>query len=144
MLTRNGTTQDTQRDPVPPPRKTDVKAAQDSMTDHSWDLLVLAKRWWHTPLIPAHGRQRQQISLSLRPAWSTQQVPGYTEKPCCKKPLHQLPPPGYLSWLPSVMDYRYQSISQVTPLLPNLPFGHGVSSSIIIQAKANSYQNSEV
>ena len=27
--------------------------------------------WWHTPLIPALGRQRQMISVSLRLDWST-------------------------------------------------------------------------
>jgi hypothetical protein len=33
--------------------------------------------WWHTPLIPELGRQREAGgSLSSRPAWSTKWVPG--------------------------------------------------------------------
>ena len=36
---------------------------------------------WHTPIIPALGRQRQVSEFT---AWSTQQVPGQPEKPCLK------------------------------------------------------------
>ena len=38
--------------------------------------LPLAGQWWHAPLISAFGRQRQADLLSLRPAWSTEWVPG--------------------------------------------------------------------
>jgi hypothetical protein len=42
------------------------------------------------PFIPStFGRQRQAISVSFRPAWSTQGILGqqdYTEKPCLEKP----------------------------------------------------------
>jgi len=35
------------------------------------------KQWWYTALIPALRKQKQAwISVSLRPAWSTEQVPG--------------------------------------------------------------------
>jgi hypothetical protein len=37
---------------------------------------MLVGQWWHTPLIPVLGRQRQVEFLSSRPAWSTEWVPG--------------------------------------------------------------------
>jgi hypothetical protein len=48
----------------------------------------LARQWWHTPVIPAIGRQSGGF-LSSRPAWSTnefQDSQGYTEKPCLGPP----------------------------------------------------------
>ena len=37
--------------------------------------------WWYTTLIPAVGRQRQVgVSVSLRPAWSRELVPGQPPK----------------------------------------------------------------
>ena len=42
-----------------------------------YEVEVSIGQWWHTPLIPALGRQRQaRWPLSLRSAWSTEQVPG--------------------------------------------------------------------
>ena len=36
-----------------------------------------SQAWWHTPLIPALGRQRQvDYEFSSRPAWFTRWVPG--------------------------------------------------------------------
>ena len=51
---------------------------------------VLAGQWWHTPLIPALGRQRQADLCDLsRPAWSTRASSRTgskaTEKPCLEK-----------------------------------------------------------
>jgi hypothetical protein len=48
--------------------------------------------WWHTPLIPALGRQRQvdfwvQGQPSLQSEFQDSQ--GYTEKPCLEKPKNQ-------------------------------------------------------
>ena len=47
-------------------------------------------RWWHTPLIPALGRQRQWISVSSRPAWFTRASSRTGSKtivkPCLEKP----------------------------------------------------------
>jgi hypothetical protein len=45
------------------------------------------RQWWHMPLAPALGRQRQVDLLSLRSAWSTefQDNKSYTEKPYLEK-----------------------------------------------------------
>lgn len=32
--------------------------------------------WWHMPLIPTLRKRAGQISVSKRPAWSIEQVPG--------------------------------------------------------------------
>jgi hypothetical protein len=37
---------------------------------------IKARWWWHTPLIPALGRQEQADFLSLQPAWSPELFPG--------------------------------------------------------------------
>jgi hypothetical protein len=45
--------------------------------------------WWHTPLIPALGRQRQEdFWVQGQPGLQSelQESQGYTEKPCLKKP----------------------------------------------------------
>jgi hypothetical protein len=49
---------------------------------------ILSRAWWHTPLIPALGRQRQvdfwvRGQLGLQSEFQDSQ--GYTEKPCLKK-----------------------------------------------------------
>jgi hypothetical protein len=36
----------------------------------------LARQWWRTPLIPARWEAEAGRFLSLRPAWSTERVPG--------------------------------------------------------------------
>jgi len=41
--------------------------------------LILAGQWWHTQ-VPALRRQRQEDSMSSRPACSTKQVLGQSEK----------------------------------------------------------------
>ena len=43
-----------------------------------------AVQWWHTPLIPALGRQRHAV-LWPRPAWSAEDSQDYAEKPCLEK-----------------------------------------------------------
>jgi hypothetical protein len=49
--------------------------------------LSIARQWWHRPLIPALGRQRQadfciQVQPDLQSEFQDSQ--GYTEKPCCQ------------------------------------------------------------
>ena len=36
--------------------------------------------WWRTPLIQHSGGRGRQISVSSRPAWSTELVPGQAPK----------------------------------------------------------------
>jgi hypothetical protein len=43
-----------------------------------------SQAWWHTPLIPAPGRQRQ-ANFSLVYKVEFQDSQGYTEKPCLEK-----------------------------------------------------------
>ena len=49
--------------------------------------LPSSQEWWHRPLIPALGRQRQadfciQVQPDLQSEFQDSQ--GYTEKPCCQ------------------------------------------------------------
>jgi hypothetical protein len=50
---------------------------------------ILSQAWWHTPLIPAIGRQRQaDFWVHGQPGLQSefQDSQGYTEKPCLEKP----------------------------------------------------------
>jgi hypothetical protein len=52
-------------------------------------IVVSAGWWWHTPLIPALGRQRQaDFCVRGQPGLQSefQDSQGYTEKPCLEKP----------------------------------------------------------
>jgi hypothetical protein len=43
--------------------------------------IILGQVWWHTPLIPALGRQRQvNFWIQVQPG-----LKGYTEKPCLER-----------------------------------------------------------
>ena len=49
---------------------------------------ITARCWWHTPLIPALGRQRQEdFWVRGQPGLQSefQDSQGYTEKPCLEK-----------------------------------------------------------
>jgi hypothetical protein len=49
---------------------------------------MLSRAWWHTPLIPALGRQRQEdFWVQGQPGLQSefQDSQGYTEKPCLEK-----------------------------------------------------------
>ena len=50
---------------------------------------VVAKQWWHTPLIPALGRQKQanlrEFQTSLVTRASSRTGPKATEKSCLEK-----------------------------------------------------------
>ena len=51
-----------------------------------------ARQWWHTPLIPALGRQRQvDFWVWGQPGLQSelQDSQGYTEKPCLTPPKKQ-------------------------------------------------------
>jgi hypothetical protein len=52
--------------------------------------VALCRMWWHTPLIPALGRQRQaNFWVRGQPGLQSefQDSQGYTEKTCLKKPI---------------------------------------------------------
>jgi hypothetical protein len=56
-------------------------------------VVVTARWWWRTPLIPALGRQRKaDFWVWGQPALQSefQDSHGYTEKPCLKKPKSQV------------------------------------------------------
>jgi hypothetical protein len=62
-----------------------------------------SQAWWHTPLIPALGRQRQvdfwvQGQPGLKSEFQDSQ--GYTEKPCLEKPNQTKPKKTSLSVIP--------------------------------------------
>jgi hypothetical protein len=51
-----------------------------------------SRAWWHTPVIPALGRQRQvDFWVRGQPGLQSefQDSQGYTEKPCLEKPKKQ-------------------------------------------------------
>jgi hypothetical protein len=53
---------------------------------------MYSRVWWHTPLIPALGRQRQaDFWVWGQPGLQSefQESQGYTEKPCLKKQTKQ-------------------------------------------------------
>jgi hypothetical protein len=55
-------------------------------------MLVKCQAWWHMPLVPALGRQRQvDFWVRGQPGLQSkfQDSQGYTEKPCLKKPTNQ-------------------------------------------------------
>jgi hypothetical protein len=54
-------------------RRTQRIAEEDKYaTIHRHENATMNQVCWRTPLTPALGRQRQQISVSLRPVWSTE------------------------------------------------------------------------
>ena len=53
--------------------------------------VLRARWWWHMPLIPVLGRQRKQISVSVRPDWSTRASSRIGSK-IYRKTLSQNPP----------------------------------------------------
>jgi hypothetical protein len=55
--------------------------------------MIVAWQWWHTPLIPALGRQRRvDFCVRGQPGlWSEfQDSQSYTEKPCLEKPKKKI------------------------------------------------------
>ena len=54
-----------------------IEVSKDPRHEQHQNLVTAGWRWWHTPLNPGLGRQRQMdlYEFELRPAWSTGQVP---------------------------------------------------------------------
>ena len=73
-------------------RKSEEQEFVQPLEKFAWRFLkrlTIARQWWHTPLIPEFGSQRQ---VSSRPAWSTEfqdRLQGNTEKPCLEKPKEE-------------------------------------------------------
>ena len=58
------------------------------MTFFQIKIINISRVWWHTPLIPALGRQRQaDFWVQGQPGLQNefQDSQGYTEKPCLEK-----------------------------------------------------------
>jgi hypothetical protein len=79
-----------------PGSQTSVQSIISGKTQHQEQ--EVSQAWWHTPLIPALGRQRQvDFWVPDQPGLQSefQDSQGYTEKPVSKAPL---PPQKNLFW----------------------------------------------